>query len=95
MLKRKNEKMDTVETHILRAVTGYQLIHHKCTEDTREFQIPNINTIIKNYEKEKILEHFERMAENQIPKLINQYKPNGGICQECLTNRWKKSFNPY
>jgi hypothetical protein len=45
MLK-KNEKMDTAETHILMAVRGYQLIHHKCTKDMREFQVPDINTII-------------------------------------------------
>jgi hypothetical protein len=52
-VKKKNEKMDTAETHILRAVTGYQLIHHKCTEDMKEFQIPDINTIIKKLLKRK------------------------------------------
>jgi hypothetical protein len=84
--KKRMSKMDTAETHILRAVRGYQ-----CTEDMREFQIPDINTIIKKYEKEEILEHLERMDENQIPKLFNQYKPKGGICQEFLTKRWKSS----
>jgi hypothetical protein len=35
------------------------------------------------------------MAENQIPKLLNQYKPKGGIHQECIIKRHKNSFNPY
>jgi hypothetical protein len=44
MLRKGMKKMDTAETHILRAVTGYHFIHHKCTED-REFQIPDNSTV--------------------------------------------------
>lgn len=47
------------------------MMDHKHNEDIREMEITNINYTIKNCQK--WLQHLERMPENQIPKMLEQY----------------------
>jgi hypothetical protein len=79
--KEQMRRVETAKMCFLRLV----MTDHKCNEDIREVGITNISTVIKsireklgvtnlntvtkNYHK-KWLQHFERIPENQIPKLL-------------------------
>jgi hypothetical protein len=92
LTKRQKRKLEAAEIRFLRSVAGYRLIDHRRNEDIREeLQIIDINSGIKDYQI-KWFQHFERMEQNRITKLLLNYKPRGRRDQGRPCRRWREQF---
>jgi hypothetical protein len=90
--QKTKSRLEASEMRFLRSVAGYRLIDHRRNEDIREeIQIIDINSRIKDYQI-KWLQHLERMEQNIIPKLLQNYKPRGRRDQGRPCRRWREQF---
>jgi hypothetical protein len=92
LTKRQKSRLKAAKMRFLRSVAGYRLIDHRRNEDITEvIQIIDINSRITDYQI-KWLQHFERMEQNIIPKLLLNYKPRGRRDQGRPCRRWREQF---